>query len=102
MLVLSRVARQLGSGEMVNAFMPIGSMELVHTSLGKLANALKTLNKMLSLHVHACLSFVCVGAVLFLYPYAKLVFYIFVLLASYTPSLALRPRRVGRRLKIRH
>ena len=75
MVVLSLVLAQLGLRKMVNTFMTIGHMELVHTSLGEIVNTLKTRNKILPLHVYACLSFrVCGGTVPFLYPYATLVF----------------------------
>ena len=63
MLVLSLLAAQLSPGKIVDAFMHIGPMAQVHTSQAKVVNKMKTLNKMLPLHLHP-----------YLYPYAKLVF----------------------------
>ena len=53
MVVLFLVAAQLGPGKMVNAFMPIGTMVPVRTSLGKMVGATEALNKMLPLDVRA-------------------------------------------------
>ena len=92
LIVLSVSVEQIAPVEVADTSMPIGSMVLDHNSLGKMANAMTTLNKMQPLHAHehAPLSFAPVVDI------RKTGFYIFVLRClSHCCDLCAPPGWVG-------